>query len=229
MSQKREGRFVGILLLLQLAAALIVPFVLMTPLVKGYPAFLETAAASSAQIRSGITLSFVGAGLTLALAVWTYPVLSLYSKRAGLWLFAVFLVSAALDAVHAASVASMQAAGERIVDAVGTDITIYHSWAAAAASMRRSAHIAQLVAIAAWMGSFYISALRFRLVPRPLAALGIAGVASQFTGVTVMMILGYPILGYLAFPIAPVHVATAVWLIMKGFPRSSGEPRPSGA
>lgn len=190
----------------------------MDALVKGYPAFLETAAASGSRIRLGVGLAFLGLGLTIALGVWLYPVLQPYSKRAALWFLAICAVSAALDAVHNASVISMLAVGEKFAEAVGADAAVYQAWGAAAASMRRSAHVVQLLAIGAWMATFYISLLRFRLVPRPLAALGLVGVASQFTGVTAMMFLGYPVLGYLAMPLAPIHAASAIWLIVKGFP-----------
>ncbi len=218
-SEKGVGRTVGILLLIQMASALIAPFVLMDALVKGYPAYLETAAASGVRIRIGIAIAFIGLGLTLALAVWLYPILKPYSKRTALWLLAVCAISAVLDAVHNGSVISMLTVGERFASAVGEDTALYHAWAAAAGSMRRSAHIIQLFAIGAWMATFYISLLRFRLIPRPLAALGLIAVASQFTGVTLMMFLGYSPVGYLAMPLAPIHAATAIWLIVKGFPQ----------
>ncbi|HVF47579.1 MAG TPA: hypothetical protein VNA17_08450, partial [Pyrinomonadaceae bacterium] len=63
-SEKSVGRMVGILLLVQMAAALIVPFVLMDALVRGYPAYLEIAAASGVQIRLAIGVAFLGLGLT---------------------------------------------------------------------------------------------------------------------------------------------------------------------
>lgn len=216
-SEKSVGRVVGILLLLQMASALIVPFVLMDPLVKGYPAYLETAAASGANIRLAVALACFGLGLTLALGVWLYPVLRPYSKRAALWFLAVCAVSAGLDAVHNGSVMSMLAVGEKFAASAGADSALYQSWAAAAGSMRRSAHIVQLFAIGAWMATFYISLWRFRLVPRPLSTLGLIGVASQFTGVTAMMFLGFSPIGYLAMPLAPIHAATAIWLVVKGF------------
>src|SRR4026207_2000173 len=46
-SDKSVGRKVGILLPLQMALALILPFVLIDALVKGYPSYLETAASSA--------------------------------------------------------------------------------------------------------------------------------------------------------------------------------------
>lgn len=217
-SEMNVGRKVGFVLFLQMASALIFPFVLFRALNGGYPNFLEAAAASGGQIRAGIALAFFGAGLTLFLGVKMFPVLKLYGRGAALWFFGVCAISCALDAVHSSTVLSMLSVSERFVAAGGGDAAVYHAWGAAAASIRRSAHVVQLVAIGAWMMTFYVLLWRFRLIPPPLSALGIAGVASQFTGVTAMMLLGYPQLGFLAMPLAPIHAATAIWLIVKGFP-----------
>lgn len=210
------GHKVGILLLLQMALALILPFVLIDALVKGYPSYLETAASSAGRIRAGVAVSFLGAALTLAIGIWMFSVLGQYGKRAAFWFLAVCAISATLDAVHNASVLSMLSASERFTESGGVD-PIYQAWGVAAASARRSAHIVQLVAIGVWMMSFYVLLWRFKLVPRIFSALGVLGVASQFTGVTAMMFLGYSPVSYLAMPLAPIHAATAIWLIAKGF------------
>ncbi len=215
--EKRVGRTGGIILLVQMVSALIVPFVLMDALAKGYPAYLETASASGIRIRAGIIVAFFGLGLTLTFGVWLYPVLRPYSKRAALWFLAVCAISAGLDVVHNGTAISMLSVSERFAAAAGEDTPLYNSWAAAVGSIRRSAHIIQLFAIGAWMASFYILLWRFRLVPRVLSTLGILGVASQFTGVTAMMFLGYSPIGYMAMPLAPIHAATAIWLIVRGF------------
>src|SRR5687768_2686780 len=141
--------------MLQMASGLIVPFVLMDGLVRGYPAFLDTAAASGTRIRTGVAVAFLGLGLTLALGVWLFPVLSHCSKRAALWFLAVCTVSAAVDAVHNGTVLTMLAASERFAAAGGADAALYQGWGATAASLRRAAHIVQLVAIGAWIVTFY--------------------------------------------------------------------------
>jgi hypothetical protein len=210
------ARTVGILLLVQMASALVFPFVLMRGLNGGYPDFLEAAAASGVQIRAGMGLAFIGAALTLLLGIKMFPVLRQYSRGAAVWFFGICVISCALDAVHNSTVLSMLSVSERFTNSGGADAAVYQAWGAAAASNRRSAHVVQLVAIGAWMMTFYISLLRFQLVPRFLAALGIVGVISQFTGVTLMMFLGNSPIGYLAMPLAPIHVATAIWLIVKG-------------
>ena len=224
-SETSVGRTIGVLLLVQMLSALIFPFVLIDALTRGYPDYLETAAASGWRIRAGVLLAFAGLGLTLALGVVMYPVLKRYRVRAALLFVAFCAISAGLDAVHNSTVLSMLAAAEKFAASGGADTAIYQAWGAAAASMRRSAHIVQLFAIGAWMATFYISLWRFRLVPRPFSVLGVIGVASQFTGVTAMMFFGYPPLSYLAMPLAPIHAATAIWLIVKGF--KSDDIRPT--
>ncbi|MBK8146970.1 MAG: DUF4386 domain-containing protein [Acidobacteria bacterium] len=215
------GRTVGILLLLQMVSALIFPFVLMRAIAGGYPDFLEAAAASGAQIRTGIGLAFAGAALTLFLGIKMFPVLRQHSLGAALWFLGICAISCGLDAAHNSTVMSMLSVSERFANSGGAEAAVYQAWGAVAASMRRSAHVVQLVAIGAWMMTFYISLWRFRLVPRQLSMVGIVGVASQFTGVTAMMFLGYPSLGYLAMPLAPIHAAAAIWLIAKGLSNGS--------
>ena len=218
---KVVGRRIGILLVVQFASALIVPFVLIDKLTKGYPAYLESAAGSSASIRTGVAIAVFGAGMTLLLGVWMLPVLERHRRGAAAWFLAVCIVSAVLDLVQNASVLSMLAVTEQNAIAGGADAAVYHAWAAVAASLRRSTHIMQLVAVAGWMLSFYIMLFRFKLAPRALAALGVVGVLGQFTGVTFMMFQGYSPLTMLAVPLAPIHIATAAWLIRKGFPGDS--------
>jgi hypothetical protein len=88
---------------------------------------------------------------------------------------------------------------------------------AALASARRSAHFTQLLAIGAWLFVFYLSLLRFKLIPLGLAGLGVMGVVLQFSGVTLMMFLGYRSIGEMAMPLLPIQILVAGWLILKGF------------
>jgi hypothetical protein len=109
-----------------------------------------------------------------------------------------------------------------------TDFGLYQVVGAAVASSRRWAHAVQLVAIGAWIFVFYSSLLRFALIPRALAAIGLIGIVSQFIGVTLMMFLGNSPIGEMAMPLLPIQIAVAVWLIIKGFneplPAATAEP-----
>ncbi len=210
------GRTVGILLLLQLIAALTLPFILSKPITFGSPAFLTAVAAHSFQIRSAVLLSFVGSALTVYLGISAFQVFRLYSKSAALLFVVVCAISCTLDIIQAGTIMSMQAISNEFVTS-GTANSLYQVVGAAVSSARRSAHITQLLAIGAWMFVFYISLLRFRLIPRVLAVIGVIGVVLQFIGVTLMMLLGYRSIGQMAMPLLPIEITVAVWLIIKGF------------
>lgn len=216
-SEKNSGRTIGILLLLQLAAGLTVPFILMRPLIGVSPGFLTAAAENSFQIRSAVLLAFVGSALTVSLGITAFPVFRRYSMTAALCFLSVCAVSCTLDAVHSAAVLSMLSLSNEYVNAGAADAGLYHLLGATALSTRRWNHAVQLAAIGGWIFVFYISLLRYNLIPRSLAALGLLGILLQFTGVTLMMILGYRIIGEMAMPMLPIQITVAVWLIIKGF------------
>ena len=143
------GRTVGILLLLQLAAALTLPFILSKPITFGSPAFLTAVAEHSFQIRSAVLLSFVGSALTVYLGITAFQVFKLYSKSTALLFVVVCAVSCILDVVHAATIMSMLSISNQFITSGVADSGLYKVVGAAVASARRSAHITQLFGIGA--------------------------------------------------------------------------------
>ncbi len=214
---KGNGRGVGILMIVQMATALILSFVLMDAVKKGYPSFLETAAANAATVRAGVVVATVGAALTVWLGIAMLRPFSEHSRPAAILFLGACSISASMDLVHNGTILSMLSAGEQYSFAAGADTALYQAWGIAAASARRSAHIMQLVAVFAWIFSFYFLLLKNGMVPRVLAGLGILGIVGQFTGVTLMMFLGSGPITYLAVPLAPIHLIAAVYIIAKGF------------
>lgn len=215
-SAKTTGRAVGILLLLQLAAGLTVPFILLMPVSGGAPDFLTKAAEHSVQIRTAVLISFVGAALTLSLGITALPVLRRYSERVAFLLLTVCAISSALDFVHAGTVMSMLSFSTQFTNAGAADPAFYQITGGAVAAARRWAHYTQLAAFGGWISVFYSSLFRFALIPRVLAALGLMGIALQFIGVTLSGILGYPPISQMAIPLLPIQITTSVWLIFKG-------------
>lgn len=216
-STKSTGRIIGILLLLQLAAGLTVPFMLLHSLAQGSPGFLTAAVENSFQIRTAVLISFAGGALTVSLGIMALPVFRRYSNATALWFLAVCVISYTLDAVHNSTVLSMLSLSQEYVNGGAANPELYQASGVAVASTRRWAHLTQLVAIGAWVFVFYSSLLRFTLIPRALAALGLIGITLQFTGVTLMMFLGYRIVGEMAMPMLPIQITVAVWLMVKGF------------
>ncbi|HEX9961174.1 MAG TPA: DUF4386 domain-containing protein [Pyrinomonadaceae bacterium] len=227
-SAKGVGRTVGILLLLQLAAGLTLPFILLPPRIAGSPGFLTAAAESSFQIRAAVLLAFVGSALTVALGITAFPVFRRYGSRTAILFLVACAISCTLDIVHGGTVMSMLSFSQEYVKAGAAEPALYQAIGAAVASARRWAHYTQLVAVGGWIFVFYGSLLRFALIPRALAALGLVGVALQFTGVTLTTFLGYSVIGEMAMPLLPIQIAAALWLIVKGFserlPVSDAEP-----
>ena len=211
------GRTVGVVLLLQLATALTLPFILSKPITFGSPAFLTAVAAHSFQIRSAVLISFVGSALTVYLGITAFQLFRLYSKTVALLFLVVCAVSCTLDVVQGGTIMSMLSISNEFVTSGAADSELYRVVGAAVASARRSAHCMQLFAIGAWMFVFYISLFRFRLVPLLLAFTGILGITLQFIGVTLMMFMGYRLIGEMAMPLLPIQITVAVWLIIKGF------------
>ena len=228
-SPKNKGRTVGLLLLLQLAAGLMIPFILMRPLMAGSPGFLKAAAENSFQVRSAVLLSFVGAALTVSLGIIMTSVFRRYSSATAILFLVVCVISCVLDAVHGGTVMSMLSLSQQSANAgTAANAEMYELVGAAVASSRRWTHSTQLVAIGVWIFVFYSSLFRFALIPRALAALGMIGILLQFTGITLMMLLGYGTIAEMAMPLLPIQITAAVWLMVKGFneqlPETVAEP-----
>jgi hypothetical protein len=111
----------------------------------------------------------------------------------------------------------MLSLSQQYINGGAADSRLYEIVGAAVASARRSAHVVQLMGIGAWIFIFYSSLFRFALIPRALAVVGLIGIISQFTGVTLMMLLGNTVIGQMAMPMLPIQIVVAGWLIIKGF------------
>lgn len=220
-SAKSTGRTVGVLLLLQLACGLMLPFILWYPLIGGAPAFLSDASAKAGQIRAGVFLSFVGAGLTLAIGIHAFPIFRRYSYTLALWFLAACVISCTLDAVQNATVMSMLSLSEAYAKASPVDLGVFQGLGKVTALTRRWVHYTQLLGFGAWILLFYLSLLRSALMPRLLAGLGVIGILLQFTGVTLFGFLGYGSVMQMAMPMFPIHVAAGLWLIFRGFKERS--------
>jgi hypothetical protein len=218
------GRTVGVLLLLQLITALTLPFILSKPITVGSPAFLTAVTEHEFQIRSAVLLSFIGSALTIFLGITAFQVFRFFNKSVALLFVVVCAISCTLDVVHAGTIMSMLSLSNQFVTSRAANPELFEITGAAVTAARRSAHITQLLAIGVWMFVFYTSLLRFQLIPRWLAVIGVLGVTLQFIGVTLMMLLGYGVIGEMAMPLLPIEITVGVWLIIKGFNNPTVKP-----
>lgn len=217
-STKSIGRIIGLLLALQLPLGLILPFVLIQgPLSIVPPGFLVNAAADSSRIHLAVLIAFVGGALTVSIAITAYQVIRRNSQTMALWFLVLCVTSLAMDAIHNTAVMSMLSISERFAEAGSADAGLFQALGETVRSARYWAHYTQLVFIGGWIFMFYVIMLRFGLIPRLLATLGLIGILLQFIGVTLPALLDYPSMPWLAYPLAPIHLTAAIWLTAKGF------------
>lgn len=219
-AERNVGRRVGVLLLAHLAAGLMVPYILLRPVIMP-PGFLANAAGSAPQMRAAVLLMFVGSAIAVAISIAALPVFRRYSQAAALWLVALAAVNFSLQAVDSGALLSMLSVSQQSAEAGAADGAIYQAAAAAVGSIRRWAHYTHLLVLGSWIFVLHGMLLRFALVPRPLAAVGLVATVSQLVGVPLRVVLGYPLVGPMAMPLGVTYLALALWLTVKGFP----EPR----
>lgn len=213
---KNVGRTVGVLLFVHFAAGLTVPFILLHPLVAP-PGFLATAAGVPNQVRAAVLLLFVGSAIAIGIAGTAWPVFRQYSSATALWLLGFAVASFSLQAVDNAHLLSMLSLSQEYAKAGADKADLFQALAVVVGSARKWSHYSFLLVVGTWIFLLCAFLYRFRLVPRTLAAFGLAGSVLQIAGVALRGIWGYPPETRLAMPLAPAYVALALWLIVKGF------------
>ncbi len=140
------------------------------------------------------------------------------------WLLALATAGFALQAVDNGALLSILSLSQEYAQAGAAKSELFQSLGLVAGAARKWAHYSYLLVAVSWLFLLYCLLYRFRLVPRALAALGLVGCLLQISGVTLRGIFGYPPMTVLAMPLAPIHVAAALWLLVKGFPEIALRP-----
>jgi hypothetical protein len=225
-SAKRVGRIIGMLLLVQLATGLIVPYVLLRPLTSPPAGFLETAAGMSAQVRLNVLLLFVGGAVSVGISVSTWPVVRERSYRLGLWLLALAVVNFMLQIVENSHWLSMLSVSQAYAEAGAADAGIFQSLGIVVRSAWKWAHYSHILVVVGWLFTLYCLLFRCAMVPRALAAIGMVACVLQFTGITLPAFAGYgmPFPELFGLPLGLANLGLAVWLMAKGFKEPYATP-----
>ena len=214
-SEKRDGRLLGGLLLLQLAG-LIVPFIMLSTVAT--PGFLPAAAGSAGQIRVAVLLLLANSALTTAIAIILYPRFRTTSPGLARWLVVLGGGMIALQAVDNSQVMEMLALSQAYGAAGSQDAgPMFDVLGPVSAATRRAAHYSVLLVIEAWMLVFYTACWRARVVPWILPAFGVLAAALHVIGATLPVFLGTRSMAPLTMVLAVSHIALALWLIVRGF------------
>jgi hypothetical protein len=222
-SSKSVARITGILLLVHLVGGLMLPYILMQPAMAS-PGFLENAAANPVRIRAAVLLLFMSGAITVAVALTAMPVFRRHGDRLAALLVVLSAVNLALHAVENGTLMSMLSLSQAYAERGGADASLFHGLGMVVGTARRSAHFTHLLVVGIWIFTLFTLMWRSRLVPRLLAGLGMLAAALQVAGVPLRAILGLEVMTTMAMPLAPVYLALAGWLMVKGFEE---QPRPA--
>lgn len=219
-SNKAIGRTLGALLLAKMIAGPLENFTLMGPVV-AEPGFLVNAAAHPLNLPLAVMLAFVLALLSLAFAVVAWPVFRREAPQLALWFFALTIIGISTTLLETTTMMSMQslslAHAAALPAAGGATPELYEALRGVVGKARNWAHYTNLLVGGLGLFVTFLLLYRTRLVPRLLAAFGMATAALQ------MYSLGKPFFGgavdfTLLMPIGLAMLALTVWLLWRGFP-----------
>jgi hypothetical protein len=219
-SNRRAAIIIGILFIFATVSA-ILGLVFYQPILTG-PDYLINGAAHANQVILGALMDLVLVCTAIGTAIGLFPVLRPYGERIALGHLCFRFLEAVVITTGIVAVLSLLTMSQDFVAAAAPDASSYH------------ASGALLHAVYKWTSMFgplfflgvntlmYSSLLyKSRLVPRPLAVLGLSG-ATLVLVYAMLVTFGVAVQGsdlflLLAMPIAVYEMILAVWLIVKGF------------
>lgn len=211
---KRIGRIAGILLLAQALIAIPVytEIGMMSSIIS--PDFLVQAAGNAAKIRTALVLTFLLAGVTLAVALVALPVFRPASERTFWLYFGLCVAGVATAAMESVTVREMLAMS--INYPLSGRAAIYEALAPAVRSEWSAAHFFNLASGHVKALVFFLILYRFRFIPRLLAGIGVIATVLSTAGATAALV-GVQFSYLMIAPAGLVQLATTLWLIWKGF------------
>jgi hypothetical protein len=215
MTVKSVGRAAGALMLVQAIGGMLTNFVLLQPAMSP-PGFLVSAAPHALRVGVSAVLGiFIGA-VAMAIAITVFPFFRRYSERMALLLLALATAALALAVVENGTVMSMLSLSKAYAASNAADPAAFDGLRGVVAAARNWAHFTHLVVGGSIFLVFYATMFRFALVPRALAALGMAAFVLQMATVSLPFFGGQVIFPLLA-PAGIVNLALVAWLLTKGF------------
>jgi len=212
---EQTGRIIGVLLLIQLVIGITVNFALLDPIFAA-PGFLVNASAHPSKMALAALLGIVTGALSVGVAVTAFRAFRQSSQAMALWFIAMAVAGFAVDVVESINLMSLLSLSEAYAKASGAERDLFPSLRIIVASARNWAHYLGLITGGSSLFVFYIALLRFALLPRVLAAFGMAAVLLQLTAVT-MPLFGHDIVFAMLAPLGVVQLMAAGWMMVKGW------------
>ncbi len=212
---RNAGRIVGVLIALQIPAGVVGNFVLTAP-VFAAPGFLVNAATHPMHLTLSALVGIATGLLSLGVAITTFPVLRRHGESLALWLFGLAIANFALAVVEQIALLSLVSLSNAYNSAAVPDEALFQALRGVVSAARNWAHYVHLVIAGGTLFVFFGALCRHALVPRVLAAFGIVASLLQMTSVA-MPLFGRDVSFPLLAPMGLAMLATAAWLLIKGF------------
>ena len=211
-SPKRVGRTIGAALLLQVVLAPPLYFRVLPP-VTGRD-FLTSAAEHAPEIRIALVALFALSAATLVAAIAALPIIRQYSERMAFAYLGLGVLGLATLAAETVASRHMLALSLEYAKA-GAPQDVLRTLGGLARASWIDAHFTNLVVGHGTAFVLYTILLRFGLVPRVLAAAGLAA-SLLSTTVVASTLVGTPLPFRLVMPMGVVQLLLILWLLIKG-------------
>ena len=212
---KNAGRVAGALILVQGIGGYVVNFGLITP-ATAPPGFLVNAAPHALRVGMTALLGIFMGTFATAIAITAWPVFKKHSERMALSFLALAIAALALAVVENGRLMSMLSLSQAYAASGAADPAAFEGLRGVVAASRNWAHFTHLIIGGSTFFVLYATTFRFALIPRAIAAFGMAAAALQMATVSMPLLGGHVIFPLLA-PAGIANLALAVWLLAKGF------------
>jgi hypothetical protein len=218
-TNRRAALFVGVMFIFATVSA-ILGLLFYQPVLAG-PDYLMNGAGQKNQVILGALMELVLVCTAIGTAIGLFPVLRPYGERIALGHLCFRFLEAVVIMIGIVAMLSLVTVSQAFVAAAAPDASAYH----AVGTLLRAVYTWTsmlgplfFLGVNTLMYSYLL--YKSRLVPRPLAVLGLSGATLVFCFALVVMFGVVPQLSVwaiLTLPVAAYEMILAVWLIVKGF------------
>jgi hypothetical protein len=219
-NNRQNATIVGILFIFATVSA-ILGLYFYQPILSG-PDYLVNGAAHKNQIALGALMELILVCTAIGTAIGMFPVLKPYGERIALGHLFFRFLEAVIISIGIVAILSLSTLSQAFVAAAAPDATAFHAVGTllhAAYKWTSMLGPLMMLGINTLMYSYLL--YKSKLVPRPLAILGLTGATLVFSASLVVLSgvatqLSIPVV-LMAMPIAFFEMIFAGWLIVKGF------------
>ena len=221
MSTTRVNAIITGVLFIIASATAVLGALLYGPIITG-PEYLINGAANGSQVTLGALNELILACAAIGTGIMLYPHLRKHNESLALGYVCFRLFEAAVITVGLVGVLTLLTVSRDFAGAAAPDAAAYRATGTALLAVREWAFILGpnlLLGVNTLLCSYVL--FRTKLVPRPIAVLGLTGATLMTLAGPLLMFgllqLGSLALVLLAAPVALYEMILAVWLIAKGF------------